>query len=66
VIGKVVSGIEVVDEITRVSIDRIGRWGPKDRPIENVVMKRVVIREQAPETNRVTGRSGNIGGKAGS
>ncbi len=66
VIGKVVSGIEVVDEITRVSIDRIGRWGPKDRPIENVVMKRVAIREQAPETNRVTGRSGDIGDKAGS
>jgi peptidyl-prolyl cis-trans isomerase B (cyclophilin B) len=57
VIGRVVSGIEVVDEITRVSIDRIGRWGPKDRPIENVVMKRVAIQEPAVETNRITGRT---------
>jgi cyclophilin family peptidyl-prolyl cis-trans isomerase len=66
VIGRVVSGIEVVDEITRVSIDRIGRWGPKDRPIENVVMKRVAIQEQAAETNRVTSRSDDVGGDAGS
>ena len=57
VIGRVVSGIEVVDEITRVTIDRIGRWGPKDRPIENVVMKRVAIQEHGAETNRVTSRS---------
>jgi peptidyl-prolyl cis-trans isomerase B (cyclophilin B) len=64
VIGRVVSGIEVVDEITRVSIDRIGRWGPKDRPIENVVMKRVAIQEQAAETNRVTSRSDTVGGDA--
>jgi len=47
VIGRVVSGIEVVDAITEVSIDRVGRWGPKDRPIENVWMKRVAIRELA-------------------
>ena len=46
-IGRVVSGIEVVDAITEVSIDRVGRWGPKDRPIENVWMKRVAIRELA-------------------
>jgi len=64
VIGRVVSGIEVVDEITRVSIDRIGRWGPKDRPIENVVMTRVAIQEQGAETNRVTSRSGDAGGDA--
>ncbi len=46
VIGRVVSGMEVVDAVTRVPIDRIGRWGPRDRPMENVVMKRVTIREQ--------------------
>jgi peptidyl-prolyl cis-trans isomerase B (cyclophilin B) len=65
VIGRVVSGIEVVDEITKVSIDRIGRWGPKDRPIENVVMKRVAIQEQAAGTNRVTSRSHDAGGDGG-
>jgi peptidyl-prolyl cis-trans isomerase B (cyclophilin B) len=64
VIGRVVSGIEVVDEITRVSIDRIGRWGPKDRPIENVLMKRVAIKEQTAGTNRVTQRSGDAGNAA--
>jgi cyclophilin family peptidyl-prolyl cis-trans isomerase len=42
-IGRVVSGMNVVDAITRVEIDRTGRWGPKGRPIENVVMKRVAV-----------------------
>jgi cyclophilin family peptidyl-prolyl cis-trans isomerase len=40
-IGRVIAGIDDVDDITRVAIDRTGRWGPKDRPIENVVMSRV-------------------------
>jgi len=43
VIGRVVDGMDVVDAITTVSIDRIGRWGPKDRPIKNVVMTSVAI-----------------------
>ena len=64
VIGRVVSGIEIVDEITQVSIDRIGRWGPKDRPLANVLMKRVAIQEQAAGTNRVTKRSGDAGDAA--
>ena len=59
VIGRVVSGIDVVDEITRVTIDRIGRWGPKNRPIENVLMKRVSIQEKTAETGRVTQRNGD-------
>ncbi|HEB88579.1 MAG TPA: peptidylprolyl isomerase [Deltaproteobacteria bacterium] len=46
VIGRVISGMETVDAITRVPIDRIGRWGPRDRPMENVVMKRVAIQER--------------------
>lgn len=40
-IGRVLHGMELVDEITQVAIDRSGRWGPKDRPIENVVLSRV-------------------------
>jgi peptidyl-prolyl cis-trans isomerase B (cyclophilin B) len=36
VIGRVVTGMDVVDSIMGVRVDRIGRWGPKDRPIENV------------------------------
>lgn len=40
-IGRVLAGMEFVDEITRVAIDRSGRWGPKDRPIKNVTIQRV-------------------------
>lgn len=40
-IGRVLDGMPLVDDITRVAIDRSGRWGPKDRPIENVVIERV-------------------------
>ena len=40
-IGRVRSGMEIVDAMVRVEIDKVGRWGPKDRPIENVVMRRV-------------------------
>ncbi|HPG25985.1 MAG: peptidylprolyl isomerase [Spirochaetaceae bacterium] len=42
-IGRVVAGLELVDAISRVQTDRTGRWGPRDRPIENVVMKHVSI-----------------------
>ncbi len=47
VVGRVISGMEVVDSITQVATDRVGRWGPKDRPIENVVMKSVGIAASA-------------------
>ncbi|MCR9096280.1 MAG: peptidylprolyl isomerase [bacterium] len=40
-IGRVLDGMELVDDITRVAIDRSGRWGPKDRPIENVTITSV-------------------------
>jgi peptidyl-prolyl cis-trans isomerase B (cyclophilin B) len=41
--GRVVSGIEVVDQITEVERDAAGRWGPKDRPIESIRMTRVWV-----------------------
>jgi peptidyl-prolyl cis-trans isomerase B (cyclophilin B) len=59
VIGRVISGMEVVDAITDVSIDKIGRWGPRDRPIKNVLMTRVAIEERAIAPLRVT--TGNSG-----
>ena len=63
VIGRVVSGMDVVDAITRVPIDRIGRWGPKDRPMENVVMKRVGIRGQmSAEPIQSASRNSQMGG----
>jgi peptidyl-prolyl cis-trans isomerase B (cyclophilin B) len=32
VFGRVVKGMEVVDAITKLEIDRFGRYGPRDRP----------------------------------
>ena len=40
-IGRVLKGLDIVDQVTTVDIDRTGRWGPKDRPITNVVMTRI-------------------------
>ena len=48
VIGRVVSGMDVVDAISEVQIDRLGRWGPKDRPIVNVLMTRVAVEQKPP------------------
>ncbi len=39
--GEVVSGMEVVEAIAAVEVDRYGRWGAKDRPREDVVVERV-------------------------
>jgi cyclophilin family peptidyl-prolyl cis-trans isomerase len=50
VVGRVVSGMDLVDAITRVETDRNGRWGPKNRPIENVVMTRVSVDGALGET----------------
>jgi len=40
-IGRVLKGLDIVDQVTTVEIDRTGRWGPKDRPVTNVVMTRI-------------------------
>lgn len=61
VVGRVVSGIEVVDAIAQVPTDRIGRWGPRDRPIENVRMKRVAAREPAADARQITARAAEPG-----
>jgi peptidyl-prolyl cis-trans isomerase B (cyclophilin B) len=42
--GRVISGMEVVDSISAVETDRHGRWGPKARPIEDVVVEGIEIR----------------------
>jgi peptidyl-prolyl cis-trans isomerase B (cyclophilin B) len=41
--GRVTAGMEAVDAIAQVEIDRHGRWGNKRRPIENVVIDRIEI-----------------------
>jgi peptidyl-prolyl cis-trans isomerase B (cyclophilin B) len=46
--GRVVAGLEVVDAIAAVERDKFGRWGPRDRPLENVVMRTVRIEPREP------------------
>jgi len=55
--GRVVSGIEVVDRIAAVPRDEFGRYGPPDRPREDVVIEEVAI---VP-----AGEAGAPGGGAG-
>ena len=49
VIGRVVEGMEVVDAITELEIDKYGRFGPRDRPypIEARIRK---LRIEVPAT----------------
>ncbi len=55
--GRVVSGLDVLDQIASVETDEHGRWGPKNRPIESVVIERIEIREAtATRTGPVAGR----------
>lgn len=49
VFGRVRSGLDVVDAVAAVEIDEHGRFGPKQRPIEPVVLERVTI-ERPPTT----------------
>ena len=43
VVGRVASGIEVVDRIATATTDKVGRWGPKDRPLENIQIQRAMV-----------------------
>ena len=49
VFGRVVDGMDVVDRIVAVERDEYGRWGPPDRPREDVVIESVRI-EAPPAT----------------
>ncbi len=51
VIGHVTQGIDVVDSITRVSVDTTGEAGPKDRPREDVFLRAVRIERGADSTD---------------
>lgn len=41
VIGRVRSGMDIVDAIAAVETDKLERWGPRDRPFDSVVIERV-------------------------
>jgi len=45
--GRVVDGMDVVDRIAAVEVDKYGRWGPPDRPREDVVVESVKIEPPA-------------------
>ncbi|MGH0037113.1 MAG: peptidylprolyl isomerase [Myxococcota bacterium] len=45
VIGRVVDGMDIVDDIAQVETDLHGRWGPANRPIEDVVIEGVRFEE---------------------
>jgi peptidyl-prolyl cis-trans isomerase B (cyclophilin B) len=45
VIGRVVDGMEVVDRVTAVDIDTVGRWGTPNRPMKDVVIDHITLEE---------------------
>ena len=40
-VGRVLDGLDLVDQLAAIKTDRTGRWGPKDRPIENIIIESV-------------------------
>jgi peptidyl-prolyl cis-trans isomerase B (cyclophilin B) len=46
--GRVIEGMEVADRIAAVERDMYGRHGPRDRPLENVVVESIRIEGTAP------------------
>ncbi len=43
IFGRVLEGMEIVDAMASVKTDLHGRWGDKDKPIENLVLTRAVL-----------------------
>jgi peptidyl-prolyl cis-trans isomerase B (cyclophilin B) len=41
--GRVLAGMDVVDAIARVERDQYGRYGPFDRPLEDVVIEKIEL-----------------------
>ena len=52
IFGRVVSGMEVVDAIAAVELDEHGRWGPANRPLLNVVVSSISIRNPEAAAHR--------------
>jgi len=50
--GRVIEGMDVVDAISEVERDELGRWGPEDRPIGNVVIERIRVHPLAATTGQ--------------
>ena len=66
VIGRVIEGMEVVDAITQTEIDKVGRWGPKDRPKRNIVMTQLTrVKTPAKTAEGDAGGGSESGATAG-
>jgi peptidyl-prolyl cis-trans isomerase B (cyclophilin B) len=52
IFGRVVTGMAIVDAIAAVELDDYGRWGPPNRPIRDVVVSEISIREAREEPTR--------------
>ncbi len=61
--GRVLSGIEVVDNITTIETDRHGRWGDKNKPLENVILERATLESGslAPKGGKGSGNADATG-----
>ena len=57
VFGRVTAGMEVIDAITEVETDEHGRWGPRQRPIENVTITKLTISPRARALTRQSGEA---------
>jgi cyclophilin family peptidyl-prolyl cis-trans isomerase len=56
IVGQVIKGMDVVEKIAKVKTDK-----RNDRPIENVVMKKVYMKEKAAEEKEIKKPSGGCG-----
>ncbi len=56
--GRVIEGIDVVDAVTQVAIDKYGRFGPRDRPHPDAVVIESVRIEPAGASAAVGADSG--------
>jgi peptidyl-prolyl cis-trans isomerase B (cyclophilin B) len=45
--GRVLSGMDVVDAIAEIDTDKVGRWGEKHTPLENVILQRATVERGA-------------------
>lgn len=61
-VGRVISGMDVVDAITDVDTDEVGRWGDKHAPLENVILQRATLERGAVAAGRAeaAGKAGEI------
>lgn len=58
--GRVVAGMDVVDRIAETERDTASRWGPRDRPIEPVVIERLHLVPAQPQAHSAAARTDSL------